>query len=121
MRFVELPAGQDPDDVINAGGREAFEALLASPEPLDARLWRHELDAEPLGTPEARAGLSQRLVAHAASIGDPDLARLYREDWLSRFYAQRRPAGAAARDRSPDAAAPSRTAASCRPRLALAT
>ena len=45
LRFVELPAGQDPDDVVNAGGREAFEALLASPEPLDARLWRHELDA----------------------------------------------------------------------------
>ena len=69
LRFVELPAGQDPDDVISAGGREAFEALLASPEPLDARLWRHELEAEPLATPEAWASLKERLVAHAATIG----------------------------------------------------
>ncbi|HEX6072106.1 MAG TPA: DNA primase, partial [Sphingomicrobium sp.] len=46
MRFVELPAGQDPDDVVRSGGSEAFEALLANPEPLDARLWRHELEAQ---------------------------------------------------------------------------
>ena len=43
LRFVELPAGKDPDDVIRSGGSEAFEALLESQEPLDARLWRHEV------------------------------------------------------------------------------
>ena len=85
LRFVELPAGQDPDDVVRSGGREAFEALLASPEPLDARLWRHELEAQPLTTPEARAGLRQRLIEHASTIGDPALARLYRDSWLQRF------------------------------------
>jgi DNA primase len=95
LRFVELPAGQDPDDVIRSGGKEAFEALLASPEPLDARLWRHELDSEPLTTPEAWAGLKERLVAHAAAIGHADLARMYRDDWLNRFFQQRRPGGSA--------------------------
>jgi len=93
LRFVELPSGQDPDDVIKTGGREAFEELLAKAEPLDARLWRHELELEPLTTPEAWAGLKQRLVAHAATIGHADLGRIYREDWLNRFYEQRRPAG----------------------------
>jgi len=93
LRFVELPTGQDPDDVIRSGGREAMEALLANPEPLDARLWRHEVEAEPLTTPEAWAGLKERLVAHASAIGHADLSRIYREDWLSRFYEQRRPAG----------------------------
>ena len=96
LRFVELPAGQDPDDVIKTGGREAFEELLAKPEPLDARLWRHELEAEPLVTPEAWASLKQRLINHAAAIGHADLARMYREDWLGRFYEQRRPAGGSA-------------------------
>jgi DNA primase len=91
LRFIELPAGQDPDDVVKSGGREAMEALLANPEPLDARLWHHELEAEPLSTPEAWAGLKQRLVAHASAIGHADLARIYREDWLSRFYELRRP------------------------------
>src|SRR5690349_15725567 len=94
LRFVELPAGQDPDDVIRSGGREAFEALLANPEPLDARLWRHEVEAEPLTTPEAWAGLKERLIAHASAIGHPDLSRIYREDWLNRFCEQRRPASA---------------------------
>ncbi|MEA3080878.1 MAG: primase [Sphingomonadales bacterium] len=101
LRFVELPPGQDPDDVINAGGREAFEALLANPEPLDARLWRHELEAEALATPEAWAGLKERLIAHAHAIGHADLARIYREDWLDRFYKQRRPAGTAPRAFTP--------------------
>jgi len=101
LRFVELPAGQDPDDVVRSGGREAFEALLAAPEPLDARLWRHELDAEPLTTPEAWAGLKQRLVVHSGTIGHADLARMYREDWLSRFFEQRRPASAQPRSFTP--------------------
>lgn len=97
LRFVELPAGQDPDDVIRNGGREAFEALLANPEPLDARLWRHEVEAEPLTTPEAWASLKQRLIAHASAIGHADLSRIYREDWLDRFFKQRRPEGTSAR------------------------
>ena len=102
LRFVELPSGQDPDDVIRSAaamvggdgaaqqkaGREAFEALIAEPEPLDARLWRHELEAQPLTTPEARASLRQRLLAHASAIGDPALARLYRDQWLQRFDAE---------------------------------
>src|SRR3954468_7873324 len=105
LRFVELPPGQDPDDVVRSAtaaaggdaaaqqraGREAFEALLANPEPLDARLWGHEAEAEPLATPEAWASLKQRLLNHSATIGSPDLARLYREDWLNRFYELRRP------------------------------
>jgi DNA primase len=85
LRFVELPSGQDPDDVVRSGGKEAFEALLAAPEPLDARLWRHELEAQPLTTPEARAALRQRLIDHASTIADPALARLYRDEWLRRF------------------------------------
>ena len=85
LRFVELPPGQDPDDVVRSAGREAFEALLEKPEPLDQRLWRHELEAQPLTTPEARAGLRQRLIDHAASIGDPALRQLYRDQWLGRF------------------------------------
>ena len=85
LKFVELPAGQDPDDVVRSGGRDAFDALLAKPEPLDERLWRHERDTGPLTTPEARAGLRQRLVEHSQAIPDPSLRRLYRDQWLNRF------------------------------------
>jgi DNA primase len=85
LRFVELPAGQDPDDLVKSGGREAVEALLAEPEPLDRRLWRHEYEAAPLTTPEARAGLRQRLIEHSQAIRDPNLRRLYRDQWLGQF------------------------------------
>ncbi len=91
LRFVALPAGQDPDDVVKAGGREAIEALLATAEPLVERLWRHERDSAPLDTPEARAGLKQRLMEHAATIGDGSLKQLYRDEWLARFDALVRP------------------------------
>ena len=91
MRFVTLPAGQDPDDVVREGGKPAIEALLAAAEPLVERLWRHEVDAAPLDTPEARAGLRQRLVDHAAAIADPNVRTLYRDEWLGRFNALVRP------------------------------
>lgn len=91
LRFVTLPAGQDPDDVVKAGGASAFEAILATAEPLVERLWNHEVAAEPLTTPEARAGLKQRLMAHANTIEDPSLKSLYRDEWLQRFDALVRP------------------------------
>ena len=92
MRFVTLPPGQDPDDVVKSGGAPAFEALLATAEPLVERLWNHEVAAEPLTTPEARAGLKQRLMAHANAIEDPSLKSLYRDEWVQRFDALVRPA-----------------------------
>jgi DNA primase len=91
LRFAALPAGQDPDDVVSSGGKDAIEAILASPEPLVERLWRHEVEAAPLDTPEARAGLKQRLIEHTQAIGDPSVRQLYRDEWLRRFEALVRP------------------------------
>ena len=91
LRFVGLPQGQDPDDLLRSGGKAALDGVLAAPEALVDRLWAHERDAAPLTTPEARAGLRQRLVEHAGAIGDRSLAGLYRDDWLERFEALVRP------------------------------
>jgi DNA primase len=101
LRFVELPAGQDPDDLVRSGGRDALEALLAEPEPLVNRLWRHERDAQPLATPEARVGLRQRLIEHSQAIGDHALGRLYRDEWLRRFEAEVAPPRAQFQQRRP--------------------
>ena len=91
LGFVTLPNGEDPDDLIRARGRAAFEALLETPEPLVDRLWRYELEAEPLATPEQRAGLRRRLVDHSAAIADPDVRDQYRGEWLRRFDELYRP------------------------------
>ena len=91
LRFVSLPEGQDPDDIVKAGGQAAMNALLADAEPLVERLWRHEVDATPLDTPEARAGLKARLMDHTNQIADPNLRQLYRDEWLRKFDALVRP------------------------------
>lgn len=95
LRFALLPAGQDPDDIARAGGAKAVEAVLSAAIPLVELLWRHEHGVEPLATPEARAALRQRLIDHARTIGDPDLAREYESDFrrrVDRLFEQARPA-----------------------------
>jgi DNA primase len=92
LGFVTLPAGQDPDDLVRAKGRGALEELLATPEPLVDRLWRHESTAEPLSTPEERAGLKQRLFDHIGTIADPNVREQYRAELLRRFDELTRPA-----------------------------
>jgi len=87
LRFVTMPPGEDPDDVVKNGGRPAFEALVDAAEPLVERLWRHERDAAPLTTPEERASLKARLMDHAGTIGDGSVRSLYRDEWLGRFDA----------------------------------
>jgi DNA primase len=85
LRFITLPSGQDPDDLVRAGGRSAIEALLEKPQPLVDRLWEHELAAEPLDTPEARAGLRRRLGTHVEAIGDPHVRDQYAREFRGRF------------------------------------
>jgi DNA primase len=87
LGFVTLPAGQDPDDLVRAGGRAALDALLESPESLVDKLWHYELAAEPLATPEQKAGLRRRLSDHASAIQDPDVREQYRFELLKRFNA----------------------------------
>jgi DNA primase len=91
LSFITMPAGQDPDDLVRSGGREAVEALLAAPESLVDRLWRHESKAEPLTTPEDKAGLRRRLLDHVAAIGDQDVRDQYRSELLGRFAELTRP------------------------------
>ncbi|MDC8753221.1 DNA primase [Erythrobacter sp. sf7] len=87
LAIVRLPAGLDPDDLIKAQGRQAMEQLLASPSNLIDTLWEFERDAQPLTTPEAKAGLKARLMAHVETIADPEIKSLYRRELGDRFSA----------------------------------
>jgi DNA primase len=87
LRIVRLPEGLDPDDLLKSKGRAAMETLLSEARPLVDVLWEAEQAALPLGTPEAKAGLKARLMAHVETITDKDVAGLYRRDLLDRYSA----------------------------------
>ena len=85
LDFVTLPDGQDPDDVVKSAGPGAFRQLLEAAEPLVERLWKSEVAAGPIATPEDRAGLKQRLGAHLANIADGEIRHHYADAFAERF------------------------------------
>jgi len=87
LSIVRLPSGLDPDDLIKARGPQALEKLLAKPISLLDFLWQAERDAQPLESPEAKAGLKARLMEHVDTIADSDVCALYRRELLDRFSA----------------------------------
>ncbi|HMO69341.1 MAG TPA: toprim domain-containing protein, partial [Novosphingobium sp.] len=87
LRIVRLPAGMDPDDLLKREGPAAMERLLGEAKSLLDTLWQHERDAMPLRTPEDKAGLKARLLAHVDTIADGDIKALYRRELLERYSA----------------------------------
>ena len=87
LRIVTLPPGLDPDDLIKREGVGSLEAKLGEARSLVDMLWTTERDAVPLNTPEDKAGLKARLLAHVDAIGEQDIRALYRRELLDRFSA----------------------------------
>jgi DNA primase len=101
LGIVRLPPGLDPDDLIKAQGKHAMERLLSEPASLIETLWTFERDAQPLATPEAKAGLKARLMAHVETIADPEIKSLYRRELSDRFSAFAYPPRASGYSRRP--------------------
>ena len=98
LRFVLLPEGLDPDDLLRARGKGAMEELIASAVPLVHMLWRRETEGKSFDTPERRAALDKRLRALLRQIRDPDLRRHYGEEIArlrDQLFGRGRPSGGA--------------------------
>ncbi|EQB08986.1 DNA primase [Novosphingobium lindaniclasticum] len=85
LRIVRLPEGLDPDDLIKQRGARAMEEVLGAAKSLIEVLWEVERDAQPLHTPEDKAGLKARLMAHVDAIQNSDIASLYRRELQDRY------------------------------------
>ncbi len=93
LRFVTLPAGEDPDTLLRARGVAAMEELIAAARPLDQVIWAHEAGGAALDTPERIAGLEARLETAARRIDDAKVQYQYRAAFRARLRAATRPAG----------------------------
>ena len=85
LLFAILPEGQDPDDLVRAGGAEAMKEVLAAARPLAAMLWLRETENARLDTPERRAALEARLADITRTIQDETVRRYYLEDLKARL------------------------------------
>lgn len=87
LRFALLPAGQDPDDLIRAGGAEAMRAVIGAARPLVDLIWGRETEAGVFDTPERRAALEAKLREIGRAIADESVRRHYSQAFAERIQA----------------------------------
>src|SRR6056297_1310692 len=80
LRFVLLPEGQDPDDLIRSEGRDAMRTLLTDAQPMVQLLWRRETEGRVFDSPERKAALDKTLRDRIRTIQDPSLRNHYGEE-----------------------------------------
>ena len=80
LRFVLLPGGQDPDDLIKSQGAPAMKVLLDAARPMVQLLWQRETEGKVFDSPERKAALDKTLRALIARIADPSIRSHYTEE-----------------------------------------
>ena len=93
LRFLALPAGEDPDSLIRTRGADAIRRSLDLAQPLSDVVWSMETEGKPNDTPERRASLQRAIEQRVAEIADPVVRDYYRTEMRSRLGRLRRPEG----------------------------
>ncbi len=99
LRFLLLPEGSDPDDLIRAEGAGAFRRLIDDALPLADLLWQSLAEGQKLDTPERRAAFDRLLRDTLRRIADGDVRRHYADDFAARRRALLAPPATPARKR----------------------
>ncbi len=86
LSFATLPAGQDPDDVVKAGGKAAFEQVLSHTRPLVKVIYEAEKNSALTDTPEGRAGLRQSILDLSDKIENSFVQTEYKRALNDLFY-----------------------------------
>src|SRR6266851_4963783 len=92
LRFLVLPAGEDPDSLIRVRGADAIRRILDLARPLSDVVWDMETEGKVADTPERRASLQRAVEQRVAEIADPVVRDYYRTDMRDRFARLRRAA-----------------------------
>ena len=86
VRFVSLPNGLDPDDLIQNFGVGRLHELLALPEDLSNLLWRHFEALHNLTSADGRAAFRSSLDSVASEVKNPIVSSEYRAAFRDRFF-----------------------------------
>ncbi|QHQ33904.1 DNA primase [Algicella marina] len=79
LRFVLLPEGLDPDDLVRSQGRGAMDKLVEDAQPMVRLLWQKETEGRVFDSPERRAALDTSLRQTLGRIADTGLRRHYED------------------------------------------
>ncbi|RLQ88293.1 DNA primase [Notoacmeibacter ruber] len=85
LRFVLLPDGKDPDDMVRQDGAGAFQDEMNRAMPLADILFMRETANGIFDTPERRADLERTLFAQVGRIADETVRRFYGQDMRRRL------------------------------------
>jgi DNA primase len=102
LRFAILPAGEDPDSLVQGQGPDGFRKLLDGAKPLVDMIWEIETAGRKFATPERRAALRKALRDKAALIPDRSVQGFYFDEFearLNRAFKQSGRAGGYGRER----------------------
>ncbi|KJZ19778.1 DNA primase [Loktanella sp. S4079] len=94
LRFVLMPDGMDPDDLIKSQGAGAMQKLLDQAMPMVQLLWQRETEGKVYDSPERRAALDKALREKIKLIADPSIREHYGEalkDMRRDLFRGRRP------------------------------
>jgi DNA primase len=92
LRFVALPAGEDPDSLIRSRGAESIRRLLELARPLADVVWEIETEGKPADTPERRASIRRAVSRRVGEIADPTVRGYYQRDMRERLDKAHQPA-----------------------------
>ena len=77
LRFAVMPQGQDPDDLLKAGGPTAMKKFLDEAKPMVDLLWEREVSGKNFDSPERKAALDKSLRETIKLIKDPSIRGHY--------------------------------------------
>ncbi len=86
LKFLFLPENMDPDEYLEAYGKESFASLLNKTEPLIDILWKKYTDGVDASTPERKALIEKTLLEEVSKIKDQVVRNYYMQEIKSRIY-----------------------------------
>lgn len=79
IKFLFLPAGEDPDTLVRKVGIEGFQAALKGAKGLSDTLFEQVSSQHDLQSIESRAALAQDLLAHIQQVNAPMVKSLLKQ------------------------------------------